>query len=159
MKMIIKKSTVFVFAVAGICCTLSAQSLKWADGKEFVRKLSNTLYEPVPAGIVSYKIENNQCRMLFNGVPTSDKPKIYCSHVDGKYAYYNGDDNILGSYIPSQGRYYVISSKGNEILKEESLAVLINGALYLNTGEEPVVKYMLDEGFDPIVVGFFLFDF
>jgi|GEM_PF-3100717 len=155
MNVIVKKAPLLVFAVC-ICTLLPAQSMRWADGKEFARKLSENLYEPVPAGVVSCKIENDRFWILFNGVPQSDNPTGYYTYTDDEYVYYNGNDDIVGSYIPSQGRYYIITAKGKDILKSESYAVLVNGALYQAVNDETIVRYTVEEGFDPVVVGFFL---
>jgi hypothetical protein len=153
--MIVKKVLLLIFA-AGVFITLSAQSMRWADGKEFARKLSNTLYEPVPAGVVSYKVENGQFWELLDGISKSDKPKGYSTYANGSYSYFNSADDLVAEYIHSEGRYYTVSGKG-EGVKKEAHAVLLNGVLLVVTGGDESLRYTVEEGFDPVVIGFFLF--
>jgi hypothetical protein len=155
MKTIVKKGLLLIFAI-GLSGALFAQSMRWTSGEEFVRKVSSIRYESIPVGVMSYKIDNNKFWTLINGAPESDKPRGYCVYADDKYSYYNNSNDAVGRYIPSQGRYYVTSGKGDDV-KEEAYAVLIDGALFLNTNSEPIAKYTVEEGFDPIAVGFFLF--
>ncbi|MDR3060635.1 MAG: hypothetical protein LBU57_00805 [Dysgonamonadaceae bacterium] len=134
---------------------LQAQRMLYENGTEYARKLSENIYKPVPEGVVSYKVENNQFWSLLKGVPESNKPKGYCKYTNNMYIYYDSGDNIVASYVPSQSRYYLISAKGEDIIKEISYAVLFDGVLHI--GGEPSVRYTVEEGFNPVVVGFFLF--
>jgi len=157
MKMNIKKIPLFVFAIC-ICSMLSAQSIWWAENKtEYCRKLSDNIYVPVNSdgslGMASYEIKNNQFWLI---IGESSEYKGYYTSSANEYVYYDRNDNIVASYVPSQGRYYAHSSQGHTILKSESYAVLINGAFYQNMNDETIIRYTVDEGFDPVVVGFFL---
>jgi len=155
MKTVVRKTTLLIF-VTSICSVLQAQTIRWANGEEKVRQLSKTLYEPVPAGVISYKIENNQFWRLWSGVPETDSPQAYVKYADNEYFFYTGDGVLVGSYIPSQKRYY-IPGKEEYAKSKEAHAVLHNRELVVNTGGDMPVRYTIDDDFDPVAAGFFLF--
>ncbi len=150
---VIKKILMLTCAIY-VCGTLSAQSILNEDGTVYVRKVSGNMYKPEPAGFVSCKIENNRFWLFQDGVSISEK-QGYCTYSDGKYIYYNNNNDIVARYVPSEGRYYITTAKGSDILKEAPYAVLLDGTLYL--GSESNIRYTVEEGFDPVAVGFFLF--
>lgn len=144
----------FSICFAGVT---KAQSIRWADtDKEFVRKIGDNLYEPVPAGFTSYKIEKEKFWMLCNGEPDeSGKPKGHLSRKGGKTYYYNRKNEMVGYYVPATNRYYTVSVlEGGAIGKEDEFAVLFEGNLYIGLGE---LKYKVDSSFSPEILGFFLF--
>lgn len=153
MKTIIKRILVLTCAIYA-CGALSAQSMLNENGTVYIRKFSGNMYEPVPAGAISCKIENNRFWTFFNGVPLLEK-QGYCTYSNGKYIYYDNNNDIVARYVPSEGRYYITTAKGNDILKEAPYAVLLDRTLYL--GSESNIRYTVEEGFDPVAVGFFLF--
>lgn len=141
----------FILLFACIVQTLSAQSIRRAEGSVFARQKSDNIYEPVPAGVISYKVEKGKFWQLTSGVIESDKPKGYLTQSDGKVYYYNQNDEIVGSYVPSENRFYSISSSSGKI---DTYATLFDGVLALGSGE---IRYKVDQNFDPKVIGFFLF--
>jgi hypothetical protein len=131
----------------------------WAESKtEYCRKQSDSIYVPLnsdgSSGMARYEIKNNQFWLI---IGDNSEYKGYCTSSDNEYVYYDRYDNIVASYIPSQGRYYAHSSQGHTIFKSVSSAVLIKGVLYQNKAEETIAVYTVDEGFDPVAVGFILF--
>ena len=155
MNMLIKKVVLVIFA-AGICSTVSAQSMRWAgSGAEYCRKLSDSVYVPINSdgslGMASYKIKNNKIWLITGEI---SEYRGYYTHSKGEYTYYDRNDNTVGSYVASQGRYYMHSSQGNTILKSTPYAVLSKGVLI--PGNDAPARYTVDKGFDPIVVGLVL---
>jgi len=155
MKSLVRKEVLVVLA-AWLCGTVSAQSMRWAENNaEFCRKLSDSVYVSVNSngslGMASYKVKNNQFWMVAGDVA---EYRGYCTYSNNEYTYFDRDNNIVASYVPSQGRYYMHSAKGNTIFKSVSYAVLNNGVLI--PGDDSPVRYTVEKGFDPIVVGFIL---
>ncbi|MFC4673765.1 hypothetical protein [Dysgonomonas termitidis] len=131
--------------------SIKAQSIRWADtNEEYARKIGDNLYEPVPAGVVSYKVENNKFFLLANGELEGQKGHL---SRKGDIAYYfNGEDQMVGYYkSKDKVQRYTIVEPGSG--KEDECAVLYEGTLYL-FGK---VKYKVDDSFSPDVLGFFLF--
>lgn len=130
-----------------------AQSLKWAGtNKEYARKIGDNLYEPIPAGVLSFRYDNGQFWKLFNGASESDKPVGY-SRKDGrnKIIYFNSEDQIIGYLIPSEKRYYKVEPLSG---KEDQYALLYDGILYIDNG---VARFNVDDDFPIDILGFFLF--
>ena len=158
MKISIKKIVLVAFA-AGICGTVSAQSLKNAVGNVIISKKSENTYEVLHSGIMSFKIEGEKYWKLDNeiSVPQQNNHNGYCVYSNGEYVYYSRSNNIVASYNSSQGRYYLHTAEGDTILKSASYAVLSSGVLLVETGTDTPLRYTVDEGFDPVIIGFYLF--
>ena len=155
---ILRKKVVLLVLAAGFCSMVSAQSLKYSDGSDLIRKVSDNTYELKNSGILSYKIEKNKYWILDKDMqsPQQDNHIGYCTLVNGEYIYYSRSNNIVGAYNVSQGRYYMHSSQGSEILKSVSIAVLSKGVLLIETGADTPMRYTVDNGFDPVIIGFYL---
>jgi hypothetical protein len=156
MKVIVKKVILVVFA-AGICSVMSAQSIRWAEnGVEFCRKLSDNKYVSINSdgslSMAVYEIKNNK---FWLNIGEYSEYKGYCTQSKDEYVYYDRYDNIVASYVPSQGRYYSHSSQGKEIFESFSTAILSNGKIIF--GDETQTRYTADKDFDPVAIGFILF--
>lgn len=138
-----------IMCFAGV---VNAQAVRWADtDKEFARKIGDNLYEPVPAGVVSYKYENDKFWELLEGKPDdSGKPKGYLSKRGSKIYYFDRNDQMVGYYVPNEYRYYRVEPSG----KEDECALLYEGNLYVGLGE---IRYKVDASFPSEILGFFLF--
>ena len=151
------KRVILIAFMAVFYSGVSAQSMWWVDSnKEYIRKTSDSTYRHLDSEANPnnyFKIINNKFWEL---IGESYEYKGYCTYADDEYTYYDRYDNIVASYVPSQRRYYMHSSQGHTILKSESFAVLSNGVLIQNTGGDIPLKYKVDEGFAPVVIGFFL---
>lgn len=148
---------ILILLVISFTGTLKAQSVRWAEtNDEYARKIGENLYEPVPAGIVSYKFENDKFWMLWNGEPDeSGKPKGYLSRKGDRVYYYGRNDEMLGYYVPKTNRYYIVSVlEDGTIGKEDEFALLYEGDLFMGFGQ---VKYKVDKSFSPEILGCFLF--
>jgi len=157
-KMDVKKIILIVFVV-GIYNILPAQSLKNSDGSEIIRQLSSNSYELKNSGTRSYKIEKDSYWILTDDIPAPQQANHngYCSYSNGEYIYYSRSNNIVAAYNPSQGRYYLHTAEGNNILKSASFAVLNNDILFIETGTDTPWRHAVDKGFDPVIIGFYLF--
>jgi len=155
---VVKRTVVLIIFAAGFCSMASAQSLKYANGSELMRKLSENTYELKNGGVLSYKIENNKYWILDKDMQTPQQENHigYCTLVNGEYVYYSRSNNIVGAYNISQGRYYGHTAQGNDIIKSVSLAVLNKGVLLVETGTDTPARYTVDNGFDPVIIGFYL---
>ena len=155
---VLKKKIILLVLAAGFCSMVSAQSLKDSDGIDILRKLSDSTYELKNSGILLYKIENNTYWIRNNDIPLPQQQSHngYCTYSNGEYIYYSRSNNIVGAYNVSQGRFYLHSSQGNDILKSASRAVLSNGVLLIETGTDTPLRYTVDAGFDPVIIGFYL---
>lgn len=133
---------------------LSAQSIYWNDGKELIRKIDANTYEPVPAGAVSYKISDNKCLQYTSGDIDEATP-IFRYETDGNKVNFYKNDELIGYYKKSEGRYYTVSLLSDDTIgKENTLGVLLNGKLYNSSGK---VRFTVDNGIPAEVIGLFLF--
>jgi hypothetical protein len=155
-RQLVQTGILVVFALS-VCSVASAQSLWWVEnGNEYVRQVSDSTYGHLDSGgtILNYsKIVNNRFWLDING---NSEYKGYCTYSDDKYTYYDRNDNLVATYVPSEKRYYSHSSQGHTILKSEPFAVLFKGFLYLSTGDDSPKRYKVDEGFNPVAIGFLL---
>ena len=149
----ITKSTKFLllFIIFCISSALSAQSIYWGDGKEFIRKTGTDTYEPVPAGIISYKITDGKCFRYMEGELDIDAPVFRYEKAGNKVNFYKGDE-MIGYLVPAEGRYYdIYKSKGES--KEEVATVLIKNKVYDGNGK---VRFTVDSGFSQETLGLLL---
>jgi hypothetical protein len=152
----ITNSKKFLLILVAVCFSgmLSAQSIYWNDGKELIRKIDANTYEPVPAGAVSYKISDNKCLQYINGDIDEATPIFRYEANDNKVNFYK-NDQLLGYYKKSEGRYYKVSLLSDGTIgKEDTLGVLLNGKLYNSSGK---VRLTIDNGIPSEVIGLFLF--
>lgn len=146
-----------ILLVINFTGTASAQSIRWAEtNTECVRTIGKNLYEPVPAGVISYKFEKDKFWDLWAGVPhESGRPKGYLSRKGDRVYYYGRTDEMLGYYVPKTNRYYIVSVlEGGAIGKEDEFALLYEGDLYMEPG---LIRYKVDKSFSPEILGFILF--
>lgn len=146
------KVSLMILFICSFAGTLCAQSIQWANGKEYARKKSKDIYEMAPGGAVSYKIADNKCWRLLNDEMESDTPICYYEKGNNRTDFYK-EGTLVGYYVPSQGRYYLVS-KGADETKEAVIAVLNNGKLYNESG---TVSYLVDKNTSPEIMGIFLF--
>lgn len=149
--MIVFKRVSLFLLIFGFTCLVNAQSIKSKEGRDFFHKIGDNLYEPLPAGVISYKIDDNKFWELVNGELLADKPKGYIKYAGDKVYYFNNNDEAVGYFLPEKKRYYIVSSS---LDKEDDYARIFENILYLGNGD---VSYFVDKGLDPIVIGFFLF--
>lgn len=159
-KMKIRK-VFLVFCMLGMASSSNAQSIRQIEktkstGTEFIRKTGNNTFEMLPAGVVSYKIENNKLWALFSGIPEETGARGSYKKLSDRTNFYNASGDIVGYYIPKQGRFMTVSGSGDKIGKEDSYAVLIDGVLYV-TSDNGTKNYTIDPTMDIEIIGFYLF--
>jgi hypothetical protein len=190
-----KIKAIFVLAcVIHAYGTASAQKMFYENGSLYIGKASDTTYSNENEPFMLCKIENNRFAMFIGGKPVAEK-QGRCEESGGNCIYYDVKDNIVGRYVPSENRYYLVTAEGSNVLKEGIYAILLDETAYNGGGTDvPVsgensgisvkdgkkllnknflsgqsaatryivnpdasLRYIVEEGFDPLAVGFFLF--
>ncbi|MDU1891376.1 MAG: hypothetical protein E6767_11875 [Dysgonomonas sp.] len=125
--------------------------------RDIIKKIDSKTFVPVPAGVMSYKIENNKLWELVLGEIEVADPKGTCRILENRTNFYDKDNNIVGYYIKSERRFYIASGFGDQITKEESYAVLMDGILYVTAADDLPQRYSVDENIGVEIIGFYLF--
>jgi hypothetical protein len=148
------------FVLLLICITqaLSAQSMR-VDNKIMVRTLGEDSFEMVPAGVVSYKLENGQCFMLFDNVKHESGPIGSYEKTSDKILFFNPAGDQIGYFTPADGRFYRVTASKRRVLKGDSssIAILFDGVLRRNEANDKTTNFAVDSGFNPVFMGFILF--
>lgn len=138
---------------------ISTQSVVSTQSNQpvFMEQIADNLYKTPKSGVVYYKIDGENFRLCYEENASADRILGNIRRTNDRTLYLR-DGNIVGYYVPGEEvhRYYIASSEGEQILKEEQIGVLYNGKLYADESAEQI-RYTVDESFDKEVIGMFLF--
>ncbi|MDR1331134.1 MAG: hypothetical protein LBK07_03435 [Tannerella sp.] len=148
-----KNRMILLCMMACLAGALNAQSFYDAKtGRRLAGKTGVNTYEVTGN---TYVIKNNQLITTLNGELREDLIIARFLRKDDRVIYYNPQEEMVGYYVPTEGRYYDQLEMKNES-KDNQRALLYNGLIY-TTGGDPA--YRVDEGLEPEFIGFILFFF
>ena len=152
-KIIINKFILLIFCISGFLNIqhLKAQSLVDMEGYLIATKVND--YTLNVTGSI-FTIKDGKLIETIQGQEREDLPVNYYIQEDNRVKYFNSEGRHVGFYVPSENRYYHYNPGKQE--EEVHIALLYNNEIY-TIDENP--SYKIDEGFDPVWVGYILFFF